>query len=353
MAIYDYDTLAYHAKERPGTMRRSLAHIPLKQIGPATQHSVQKCGGPVKATREAISFYLLNHAMNEVGLRADEHEPLNDMLPVVEQYHHALNTLGYRLFNYLVIITTRESRHITNSQHKNLVGDHGSQCVAFTDMVKAKSQDALFETQSDIPLGKYLDYLLDIYFKCSWSGAYGGPAWGKVTRALRDFVYGETNMETLLDIGYTLAHNGGPIFDKGFHYTGGKGSIFKVLDVQRAGQIPQLVKAKSVSEVEQGHITLLDMIEKAIPGFKVNPWVNWPMVDQLGAIHGPYHHEHQANESNFGHLPDYKAEKQALEQQKQAILQAKAAKQASLEKNYIEIMPGVKLKKGVMKRVKG
>lgn len=354
MAIYDYDTLAYHAKERPGTMRRSLAHVPLKQIGPAAKSSINAVGSKVTATREAISFYMLSHAMNEIGLRVDQDEPLGDMLPIVEQYHHALNTLGFRLFNYLVIITTRETRHITNNQHHQLENKHGAELVQFTTKVKSESQDALFNTQSDITLGTYLDYVLDIYNPqyVHWGSAYGGPKWGAVTQALRDFVYGDLNMEMLLDVGYTLAHNGGPIFDKGFHYNG-SAHLLKVLDVQRAGQMPNLVKSKAVPLVESGHVDLLKMIEEKINGFTVDPWVNWKLVEELGALNGPYPHDQLQVEQQFGHLPEFQAQMQAVSAQAQAAQIAKAAKKAQAEKGYIEIMPGVKLKKGVMQRVKG
>jgi hypothetical protein len=348
MAVYEYDTLAYHAKERPGTMRRSLAHVKVRDIGPHVKDSINKCGNKVSATREAISFYMLSHAMLEVQQRVDMYEPLGDLLKIVEQYHHALNTLGYRLFNYLMIITTRESRHLQAS-HAGLAAEHGQDCVDFTSKVKAHSQDALFNYSGDLTLGQYLDYLCDVYFKLSWSSAYGGPKWGHVTKALRDFVYGEINMEMLLDVGYTLAHNGGPIFDKGFHYKHGGPSLLKLLDVQRAGQVPNLVKAKCISEVEAGHVTLLDMIEKRI-GREFNPWVNWKLVDKLGALNGPYTHDANQVAQQFGHLPEYQAEMQVIEEQAQAHAAAQAAKKAAEEKGYIEVMPGVKLKKGVMTR---
>ncbi len=349
--MYDYDTLAYHAKERPGTMRRSLAHVPLKQVGPAAKASVSKVGGKVTATREAISFYLLAHAMNEIGLRVEKHEPLGDMLPIVEQYHHALNNLGYRLFNYLVIITTRETRHIANNQHLSLESIHGAECVQLTTKVKGKAQDALFQYTGDLTLGAYLDYVLDVYNPqhVTWSSSFGGKAWGSVTQALRDFVYGDMNMEMLLDVGYTLAHNGGPIFDKGFHYQG-SANLLKVLDVQRAGQMPNLVKSKAVSTVESGHVDLLNKIEDSIDGFEVNPWVNWELVEQLGALNGPYPSEKNQTQQQFGHLPKYQAEMQTVSKQAQAAELAKAAKKAAAEKTYIEVMPGVKLKKGVIQR---
>jgi hypothetical protein len=174
MSVYEYDTLAHHAKERPGTMLRSLAHVPLKTIGKAVQGSVSKVGGKVTPEREAITFYLLNHAMHEIGLQRATDEPLGDMLPIVEQYHHALNNLGYRLFNYLMMITTREMRHLDTSNVSQLQPAHGDACIAFTTAVKSKAQDALWETNTPITLGAYLDYLLAVYNETSWGGSFGG-----------------------------------------------------------------------------------------------------------------------------------------------------------------------------------
>lgn len=349
MPVYDYDTLAYHAKERPGEMRRSLAHVPLKDIGKAVEQSVAKVGGAVKPEREAITFYLLSHAMHEIALRRDVDEPLGGMLEIVEQYHTALNNLGYRLFNYLMIITTREMRHLSGAQENSLSGEHGAACVAFTKKVKSGSQSALFNNNFDLPVGKYLDYLCDVYNKLKWNGAYGGKNWGMVTEPLRQFVNGDLSMVQLLDVGYTLEHNGGSIFNKGFHFNHKGAHMMKILDVQRGGQIPQLVKSAGVPEVQSGHQQLLSMIEAAIPDFTVNEWVNWHVVEKLGAIY-KYPQEKAATDQQFGHVPAYQIEKQAVTEQAAAIKAQKAAKKAAEEGMYIEIMPGVKLKKGVMQR---
>jgi len=349
MSVYEYDTLAHHAKERPGTMLRSLAHVPLSTIGKAVKSSVGKVGAAVMPEREAITFYLLNHAMHEIALQRAPDEPLGDMLPVVEQYHHALNNLGYRLFNYLMVITTRELRHVSGSQENKLKGKHGSQCVAFTKTVKSNAQDALYDTNSPVPVGDYLDYLVDVYDELSWGKAFGGKKWADVTRCLRDFVQGESTIEMMIDVGYTLEHNTSSIFNKGFHYKKYGDDLAKILDVQRGGQIPQLVKGKAVGSVEQGHRDLLEQCENAIPGFEVNPWVNWTLVEKLGAIHS-YTQEQSVTESQYGHLPAYQAEQQAIVAQVAAVKEAAAAKKIVEEGMFIEIMPGVKLKKGTMTR---
>ena len=348
MSVYEYDTLAYHAKERPGTMLRSLAHVPLKDFGKAVQASLKKVGDAVKPEREAITFYLLNHAVHEVALRREPDEPLGDMLPVVEQYHHALNNLGYRLLNYLMMIVTREMRHLS-SDPSSLKEKHGQECIDLTKVIKTRAQNMLWETNTTITVGAYLDFLLDAYNTLQWGGSLGGKKWGVVTQCLHACVFGKTSIEMMIDVGYTLEHNTCSIFNKGFHYTNYSSTLQKILDVQRGGQIPNLVKSGAVNEVEEGHQALLTMCEKAIPGFNVTPWVNWALVEKLGANHA-YSQEKLKTEQAHGHLPDYQIEQQEILKQVAQVKEAAAAKHAAEQGMYIEIMPGVKLKKGVMAR---
>jgi hypothetical protein len=350
MSVYNYDTLAYHAKERPGTMLRSIAHARMPVVGKAIQKSITEVGEKVKPEREALTFYLLEHAMHEVTRRVEMHEPLGKMLQVVEAYHIALNTLGYRLFNYMMCITTRETRHVKNKKEDQLLNAHGQGCVQFTkDTIALQSQESLWQSPQDITLGDYLNYLCDLYNEVTWhNSAYGGKKWGAVTEPLRDFVHGRKTMAQLLDIGYTLAHNGGQIFDKGIHFYKGN-QLTKVLDCQRAGQIPQLIKSTGVSSVQAGHVVMLEMIETAIPDLRISPWVNWHVVKQLGAV-GSYHAEASETDEKFKNDPEYKAECLALNKQVETIKKQKAAKKAAEAGMYMDIMPGVKLKKGIMKR---
>jgi hypothetical protein len=48
----------------------------------------------------------------------------------------------------------------------------------------------------------------------------------------------------MVDTGYTLAHNGGPIFNKGMMYSGYNHNIYALLDIQRSGQVPEYILDK-------------------------------------------------------------------------------------------------------------
>ncbi len=344
MVIHDYDTLAYHKKERPGVTVRNLKDVPLSTAGTWVQQSLNSLSATAPE-REAISFYMLNHAMLEIEKRYSPDDPLGDALPIVERYHAVLNEAGVRMFGYLLITTTRESRHLKGGQQNQLESEYGNGCTKFTSKVHSHAQDALFSNSSDVPLGHYLDYLCDIFDKLSWSSAYGGPNWGKVTAPLRDVVNGIISIEMMLDVAYTLAHNNGPIFNKGFQYKHyDMASLTTILDCQRAGQIPNMVRSKENDHVTSHHVAALDYIEARLPGFKAKPWVNWDVVEKLGAV-GSYGGKKQQTMAKFQNDPEFQEEQKEVIAQIAAAKSAAAAKKALEEKLFIEILPGVKLKK--------
>jgi hypothetical protein len=349
MTTYEQDTLEYHMKERPGTAFRDLSEVPMKVIGARIKNATSATD-KAQPEEEAITFYLLNHAMHEIAQRVDPDEPLGKLEGLVEYYHQVLAYSGSRLFNYLMIICTRELRHFPTSSNwasggmEVLLAKHGQKCIDFAEEIRHSSQEALFNNDLDMPVGKYLDFLCDAYNDITWSGAYGGENWGKCTQPLRDVVHGESSIEMMLDVGFTLAHNNGPIFNKGFqydHYNGDE--MATILDVQRGGQIPQLVRSKDSKFVTTAHTAFLDEIEEQ-DLMKVNPWINWTMVEMLGALKS-YPYKKQSVAAEFGGNADYIAEMSTLTAKVQAKKDLDAAEKAKAEASVFEIMPGVVLKK--------
>jgi hypothetical protein len=341
--IHDYDTLAYHRSERPGTMARNLSQVLLRDAGKYAKAHVNSCQEEHPEV-EALSFYLGQHMMHEMGAQVSPDEPLGQKLVLIEKYHKTLNVAGARLFHYVLITTTRESRHLTNSQEDNLQTKHGLECVKFTKSVKKHSQNALYNYTGDLKLGPYLDYLCDVFNELQWSSSYGGPAWGKVTEAIRDCVNGQISIEMMLDIGYTLAHNNGPIFNKGFqfkHYD--STSLYTVLDCQRGGQIPNLIKSGNCPHTKTEHHLFVEEMENLL-GVTVNPWVAWDVVEKLGAVQS-YSSQKAKNMQQYGHDPVFIAENKAVLEKVKLAQQQAAQKKAMEEKMYLQIMPGVKVKK--------
>jgi hypothetical protein len=93
----------------------------------------------------------------------------------------------------------------------------------------------------------------------------------------------------MLDTGFALCHNNGPIFNKGLVYTGYSGEIRTMLDVQRAGQIPQLVndavnKWVYLPNVPVSHLFKTHEKMISLLGGPFQEHVDWLKVQQAGAL---------------------------------------------------------------------
>lgn len=287
------DTLEYQLGCRPGTMFRDMSEAPLTEVVKTLSDVMS--GGPLsekaKPEQEAVWFYLQNHAVALISLKRGKNDPLGGLLELVEDYQSTLSIGTIRLFYYLLLICTRESRHMYDSESllETLKEKYGQEFVKFYQKIKGGGSDGavsrLKSETPEMPVGPYVRGLEEMFFKGKYSGGYGGPKWGVVTTCLRKFVTGEYTAEMMMDTGFTLCHNGGPIFNKGMLYTAySAGVLGKLLDAQRAGKIPQYVE----TENDQNSITkeMKDWQKKAkeVLGFEFGGVIDWSEVEKLGAV---------------------------------------------------------------------
>ena len=348
------DTLAYQIGMRPALQHRDMsgAYLPdvvyaLGQFEKSSNaYSVlgevnsgeheAPCGHP---ERDAILFYMLNHAMSLIRKRVHVYEPLGVYLPLVETYHAELAVRASRMFYYLLLICTRESRHDksdkSGSKYGALKAKYPKEIIDFHASIHGQSSlGAAAKLQASPPLvklGPYVEFLSDVFYQGSYNGGFGGKAWGKVADLLRDFVLGKVTAEMMLDTSFTLCHNNGPIFNKGMLYDSYTNEIYKILDVQRSGQIPQYVNGNNHHPL----VTKLWKACEAILGAEFTGYVDWFLVEELGAVK-TYPQEKQQQINKHGYPSKFKAKKEA-EQAKAELI----AKQKLEDlKSKIEIVPG-------------
>lgn len=353
----NHDTLAYQLGMRPALQFRDMRSLPLQPIvANITALLAQKdiysvvsddyadsekvCGNP---ERDAVVFYMLNHAVSLVRQRCHVYEPLGAYMPLMEAYHVELAARASRMFSYLLLICTRESRHdkasSTSSEYKALISKYGSKITDFHKGLKGLSSsgaaDKVQASPPDATIGAYTSFLSDVFYKGTYSSGYGGKAWGAVADVLRDFVHGKLTAEMMMDTSFTLCHNNGPIFNKGMLFDTYSPEIYKILDVQRSGQIPQLVASGGVtvsknSKVQSLWNTCVDLLGDTFSGH-----VDWFLVEELGALKS-YSTEQAQQVAKYGHPSKFKAKLAA----EAAKAEAKSAAQLAQLKSQIEIFPG-------------
>lgn len=294
--MYQYlkNSLVYH-KNRPLMVLQDFSQIPVPLIGQRIT-SYNKAMNPVHPESEALSFYLLNHAFAELCTRYDPQEPMPDNADeLANLYITTGNDIALRAAYYVLSIITREARHVEDSCGsgiKQLAKDkYGPVFGKFLDLITGVSESKavlyMLEGKCDMPLGKYCEGMAFIFNEGNWSSAYGGKKWGNVAEQLRKAVCGEVSMEAFTDIVWTLRHNGGPIFNKGMQYHNDNEEILdKILDVQRSGQIPQLLLDPMLSPVIATQAKALLVQAMAVLGeeFASPGYVDWFKVEALGAL---------------------------------------------------------------------
>lgn len=359
------DTLAYQLGVRPGVQRRDMQEVPLPQVVTQLNKFMgsdllsglvdtpvlgvigdeKACGNP---ERDAVVFYLLNHAVSLVRQNVHIHEPLGDRLPIMDLYHEQLATRATRMFYYLLLICTRESRHdkagYSSSLWINLRETYGEAIYNFHGVIRSASSsaaaDALRSKPPEVSIGKFTSFLSELFHKGSYSSGYGGPAWGAVADVLRDFVHGKITAEMMMDTAFTLCHNNGPIFNKGMLFEAYSHGIYKILDVQRSGQIPQMVANNETIWAKDPVVSVAWVTCHHILGKDFEGHVDWFTVEELGSLNA-YKQQKDAQVSKYGYPSNFKAKIEAEKAKKEL-----AAKKAETdEKDMIEIMVGLKLKK--------
>jgi len=139
-------------------------------------------------------------------------------------------------------------------------------------------------------------------------------------------------LEMFVDTVWTLAHNNGPIFNKGMLYTGYSGHLYTILDVQAAGQIPQLVSdcIKSVYTIDGVTLNIRDYLLHygeifgiARPDF----YTDWHTVEALGSKK-KYSSYKPIQHKKYGvppHMAEAEAAKLKAEAEQHALEQAAEA----------------------------
>ena len=314
--------------------------------------------GKVQPETAAIEFYLGNHVFGLIRAKYHPCEPLPPAVIELLDWHFTkASEQSIRLFYYLVSICTRESRHAhpgggLDEAHAGTT----KPIVSFHKSLKGKSSSGAFaqlcEKEIGADVATYCQFLVDVFFKASYSGGYGGKAWGNVATALNEYAQGRTSIEVMTDTGWTLAHNNGPIFNKGIFYDMYSAHLTTVLDVQRAGKIPQLLidaKDNGLFYVSASYITaeMLDYLDKARAVFPDDlcGYVDWVEVELLGAVKS-YPDHIKSQQAKHGTSPALAKKQEILKAQAEAQAKAEAEK----HKNKYQVdaktwIPKIKIKR--------
>lgn len=295
------DTLAYQL-QRPGHKAVSVAGTLLSGVVPVVRRLLENpdmgsvipgCNADRMADpqMEALRFYAGQHLISVLRRKLHALAPLGECTAAVNLMNALLAVQTVRMFSYLLLICTRETRHAHNKRSEivHMVEDPHPSMVDMICMLMSKSGSdeavsAFFkaaEKMPDVTLGMYSKAMEAVFYKGDFASAFGGKKWGLIATTLRRYVFGELSPALMLDTAFTLTHNTAPIFNKGMFYSEYTAQLATILDVQRSGQIPAyLSQHKGSLDPHTGQ--MLEIYQAALPDVFCG-YVDYYLVEKLGA----------------------------------------------------------------------
>ena len=301
MYLYRNDTLAYF-KNSLALGKNDFSEVYAETVGLAANSwaapQFNEYNSHPRPEAHALEFYTLNHIFSELQRRYHPHEVMHPKdAALADLYLRVLTNIGRRIFFYLTLISTRESRHLHASKGgigTKLKKKYGEEFSTFHQSIRGKESfkvaHMFMQGAPKMPIGKYFEAITLLFNEGAFGGGYGGPKWGKISHTAEQYVKGETSLEIMIDTSWTLAHNGGVVFDKGMLYRSeyNHGNELKtILDVQRSGQTLQLLHSLVNNEIK------LETITSNIPPFwatvaerfpELDTYCDWFKVENLGSI---------------------------------------------------------------------
>lgn len=251
------DTLAAHDTRILG-LHRSFADRPCSEVALVVARQLSPIASKINPDRAALEFYGLNHAVSVLRAKYGRFEPMDPRdAEDVKSYHNKSIVLACAMLSYLILICTRESRHLRDgvsdghqaAKFAKVVATVDPQVMMFVGNNLGRSSEALVKAFTIHPpkatIGAYSRGLCAIFRNGGFDSSYGGLPWANIADCLARFVHGETSAEIMLDTMFTLQHNNGSCFNKDMNLERNSSALATILDVQRAGQIPEYILEKS------------------------------------------------------------------------------------------------------------
>ena len=299
-------SLAYH-KARPFLKPRDISGYMLADT--VKQMVLYEADADtVNPEVDALVFYMMNDAFAKLCAKFDMNEPLPVQVDALaDAYVRESQSRALRMFYYCLLIITREMRHMHGGGYysHDMDKEHGAVFAQFVKNISHKNEtEAVNHLRSHPPvltLGAYTKGITDCFNKGVWSSNFGGKAWGQVAHTLNRVVHGEISMEAFMDTAWTLEHNNGAIFNKGMLYTMYGPNLAKILNVQRAGMIPQLVIEVGVTHASNTDVeALFEKCVLVLPDFAAPGYVDWFAVEKWAVGNHHYTVEKKNQVAKYG-----------------------------------------------------
>ena len=284
------DSLAYFKSQALFTPQ-SMREVWVPEVIPVLRSYLSTCS-LVHPESEAVSFYTGNAIWAELLKKFHPLEVLPaEAMTLAGWYVARASLTAQRLMYYLLLIITRESRHVAYHSQSKISAAHGHLYSAFNQYMgtannSMHAKDLFLDKPAAMKMGDYVDAISYTFHHGSFGHAFGGAKWGVIADVFKSAVNGEFSPEMATDVSWALCHNGGPIFNKEMAYTGYNGPALKqILDVQRSGQMCEFVMDPAMPKnfVSPALQAMVAEARQMFPGV-FGDAVDWVKVEAAGSV---------------------------------------------------------------------
>jgi len=205
----------------------------------------------------------------------------DDYNKLCSAWNKSCGTVARSLLFYLWRICIKELRHAKHHMIETAFGDNwqgNPHAVAIykvgtgSDYMKSISKNGI------LAIGPLFDAVCKHYHEGGWLGSFGGEAWGIIADQFREYLDGNMSAMLACDRCWTLVHNTGPIFNKGFYFKIHDDNLEEVLNAQAKSSVfdmsEQIAATKAYTSYEvyeqfmlfktiaEAHLNPTEVVEK-------------------------------------------------------------------------------------------
>lgn len=283
----------YSYLENPILDRLKFDQLPVSELVDAIKNFKKSSGSNICPEKDAIKFYLSNHALHLIKKKYNELEYLpKEVAKLVEDCSSITTDVSQRIFYHIASVghgMLWVSNAKGNSQYDYFESSYGSEFRKYLDE-KNSREDLSYIKKYNMSINVFLNGISSVF-------SFGKiVAWGKpysmIIKVASHASQGRESLHIMADHAWSLCHNGGTILNKGIGglYNAATDYLFDILDVQDSGQIPQWVKKESIKNkyIDKEIINLYEQIVLCFPEvkeYKLDPVLLKVSTDKRVAAH--------------------------------------------------------------------
>ena len=159
---------------------------------------------------------------------------------LADSWNQSCGFICRQLLFYVWRVITKELRHGNSKMTAKAFGANFQEnpyAALIHKITSGGKYQGHIDGDGGLHLGPFVDAIERHYRKGGWHGFFGGKKWADIALQLQMYVDGKASAMIAADRCWTLVHNTGPIFNKGFYFSYHDQHLAQVLEHQAHGSV--------------------------------------------------------------------------------------------------------------------